>query len=301
MVMKQIKKWLIASRPHTMGLSFGVILAGSGLVGWSGLHLPVLLLALLAAGGFQLVSNFANDYGDFQRGTDSHRQENYRSLSGGNFTTAQIKNAITILAITSLLATVVLVYLAAVPVAGKLTMLGLGIVSVIAAITYTLGKHPYGYYALGDIMVFIFFGLVGVVGSYYLQGGELSHPPVWLLACTFGCLSTSVLNINNMRDSDSDRHNGKVTVANVLGKYATVYQNTLLLLAVACLAIYSVFFNIYAVLPTGLLSAATYLLARRLRQANKHEEFNRCLAMTVKITLAVGGLTFVCCLSATIQ
>ncbi|PIE45861.1 MAG: 1,4-dihydroxy-2-naphthoate octaprenyltransferase [Gammaproteobacteria bacterium] len=288
--MNRLKKWIKASRPHTMGLSFAVIFAGSGLVGWPALHLSVLSLALLAAGGFQLLSNFANDYGDFHKGTDSHREETYRALSGANFTVKQIKTAIVLLAIVSLLATVFLVVSSPVSVAGKWLMFALGIASIIAAMAYTLGKRPYGYYALGDIMVFIFFGMVGVVGSYYLQGGNPANPGVWLIAVTFGALSTTVLNINNIRDNDSDKRNGKITVANVLGKNAIVYQRCLFITALLGLISYSLFINVLGWLPTVVTGLLIYYIQRLLGQASKHADFNHCLATTVKTTLLIGLL-----------
>ncbi len=288
--MNQLKKWIKASRPHTMGLSFAVIFAGSGLVGWPALHLPVLGLALLAAGGFQLLSNFANDYGDFHKGTDSHRKETYRALSGANFTIKQIKTAIILLTIVSLLATVFLVVSSPVSVAGKWLMFALGIASIIAAMAYTLGKRPYGYYALGDIMVFIFFGMVGVVGSYYLQGGNPANLGVWLIVLVFGALSTTVLNINNMRDNDSDKRNGKITVANILGKNAIIYQRCLFITALLGLISYSLFINVLGWMPTVVAGLLTYYIHRLLGRASKHADFNRCLATAVKATLVIGLL-----------
>ncbi len=287
-------KWLKAARPHTMGLSFAVILAGACQIGWAGLRLDILLLSLFAAGGFQLISNFANDYGDFQKGTDAHRAESYRALSAGNFSTQQIQRAIVVITAASLCAVVLLVWRAPIPSAGKWTILALGIASVISALAYTLGKRPYGYYALGDIMVFLFFGLVGVVGSYYLQGGDLSQRGVWCLAIAFGALSTSVLNINNMRDSDKDRKHRKITVANWLGSArAMYYQRGLLALAALTLLLYAISSHGWGTISLLLAIGFALTLDSRLRHAHQHSQYNACLALTVKLTLLLSVPTAV--------
>ncbi len=282
-------KWLKASRPHTMGLSFAVILAGSCQVGWSALHLDILLLSLLAAGGFQLVSNFANDYGDFKKGTDAHRPETYRALSAGNFTAQQVKTAIVVISLLSLICVVALVWRAPVSSEGKWTMFALGIASVLAAVGYTMGKHPYGYYALGDVMVFLFFGLVGVVGSYYLQGGELSRLGIWMVAVAFGAFSTSVLNINNLRDREKDQASHKMTIANLLGEQSALgYQRALFIGAVFALGIYALSFKLawmfIALIPAIIASVLARMIYRSLVSVRAHADYNRCLAMTVKCT-----------------
>lgn len=290
---KTVTTWVKAARPHTMGLSIAVILAGSSQVGLHSLRWDILCLALLSAAGFQLVSNFANDYGDFKKGTDSHRPEGYRALSAGNLSENQVKNAIVFLAVFSMVAVVALVWRSPVSVAGKWVMFALGIASVIAAMAYTLGKRPYGYYALGDVMVFLFFGLVGVVGSYYLQGGDLSRLPVWCVAIAFGGLSTTVLNINNIRDSQKDRDNGKITLANVLGKSAIVYQLLLFVSVLSALAIYAI------ITPWGFVSLLTGMVIITIlwkslshaQHSQQHGDYNRCLALTVKLTLLLSAPT----------
>ncbi len=229
-------KWFKASRPHTMGLSFAVILAGSSQIGWQQLRLDVLILTLLSAAGLQLISNFANDYGDFVKGTDSHRQESYRALSAGNFTVSQIRSAIIYLSLFCLITISALVYVSPISILGKWVMLLLCYSAIIAALTYTLGRYSYGYFAMGDIMVFAFFGVLGVAGSYFLQGGDLDNINIWLLTITFGGLSTSVLNINNMRDREKDIQHKKITIANLLTKQQSMaYQYVLFISAIISL------------------------------------------------------------------
>ncbi len=281
--------WFKASRPHTLGLAVAVILVGSIQVGWENLHWHTLALALFSALGFQLVSNFANDYGDFSKGTDEHRSESYRALSAGNLTQKQVLTAIVVLSMVSLLAVIALVASAAIPLSGKWTMFALGIASILAAITYTMGKRPYGYFALGDVVVFLFFGLVGVLGSYYLQSGNLSEPSAWVNAVVFGALSTSVLNINNMRDSKSDKANGKITIANILGDKAMIYQYALLIIAGLGLLWLCFFQHALFAVVVLFYGIAVWRLLKRLSVA----QFNACLALTVKTTLLLGVLIFV--------
>ncbi|PID61287.1 MAG: 1,4-dihydroxy-2-naphthoate octaprenyltransferase [Gammaproteobacteria bacterium] len=281
-----IKKWLKASRPHTMGLSVAVILAGACQVGWDNLRLDILVLSLLSAAGFQLVSNFANDYGDFKKGVDDDRPEAYRALSAGNFTASQVKTAIIVTAVASLLCVMLLVWSSPVSSAGKQTMFALGIASVLAAVGYTMGKRPYGYYALGDVMVFLFFGLVGVVGSYYLQGGQLARGGIWLVAVAFGAFSTSVLNINNLRDCEKDRQHQKITIANLLGQsVALLYQRYLFVGAVLALLIYALSVQWWGLSLPLLAAGLSWAIYRQLAEAKTHGDYNQCLAMTVKFTL----------------
>lgn len=287
--MNQIVTWLKAARPQTMGLSLAVILAGSAQVGWLAFRWDILLLALFSAAGFQLISNFANDYGDFKKGTDAHRTESYRALSAGNLTERQVKSAIILLAVLSLLSVVILVWRSPVSVTGKWVMFALGIASVVAAMAYTLGKRPYGYYAMGDVMVFLFFGLVGVIGSYYLQGGALYRLAPWTVAVGFGALSTTVLNINNMRDSKKDQENGKITVANVLGHCARWYQMGLFALTVVAFLLYALVtaYGFWVFLAaTGVVVG----LWRQLQNAENHADYNRCLALTVILTFLLSIL-----------
>lgn len=281
-----MNKWIIwfkASRPHTLALSLSVIIAGSLQVGWQHLHGDVLGFALLSAAAMQLVSNFANDYGDFSKGTDSNRPETYRALSAAQLTLGQVKAAIIFFAALSVLAIVLLLAASPVSLAAKWTMFGIGIIAIIAAITYTLGKRPYGYFALGDVAVFIFFGLVGVVGSYFLQNAALTMN-IWVLAIVFGCLCTTVLNINNMRDAENDLISGKLTVANQLKQHAMTYQYLLFAGVIVGLLIFAANQdNGWIALPVA--AWLLFNLRQRLTVASRHHEFNQCLAFTVKSTL----------------
>lgn len=214
------KPWIAAARPRTLalavaGIALGLFLAAAdGAVdGW------IALLTLLTAILLQILSNLANDYGDSLHGADSlTRAGPRRAVQSGEITQEAMRGAIVLvsgLAIVSGLATVWLAF-------GRdalwlvLLFVVLGAAAVWAAIAYTASSKPYGYVGLGDLFVFIFFGWVSVLGSYFLQTHVL--PPVMFLPATsVGLFSVAVLNVNNIRDIDSDREAGKHSIPVRLG------------------------------------------------------------------------------------
>lgn len=179
---------------------------------------PIFWLAILTTIGFQVLSNFANDYGDGIKGTDANRTGEARMVATGAISPAQMKKAMIITTILTLIVAIALIYLAF----GKenflysIVFFFLGIASIAAAIKYTVGKSAYGYSGLGDIFVFLFFGLLSVVGSYFLFTKEINYL-IFLPAFTVGCLSTAVLNLNNMRDRENDQKAGKNTIVVKIG------------------------------------------------------------------------------------
>ena len=192
------------ARPKTLPLAFAVILIGNALALWHGsARLSVFLLELATALALQIVSNVANDYGDGLRGTDTHRQGPRRILASGLMSPAKIRTILILCTLASLLLGAALLIVSHRSSAETATFLTLGLLAVIAALTYTLGRYAYGYYALGEVAVFLFFGLLGVAGSYYLQTAPLPAC-IWLPACGAGLLAAAVLHINNLRDLDSD-------------------------------------------------------------------------------------------------
>ncbi|WP_241701666.1 1,4-dihydroxy-2-naphthoate polyprenyltransferase, partial [Cronobacter sakazakii] len=213
--------WLESLRPRTLPLAFSAILVGSALAGWQGYFDPVItLLALLTAGLLQILSNLANDYGDAVKGSDQpDRLGPLRGMQKGAITAPQMKRAIQLTVALICVSGLALVYVACHSMADVLGFLALGALSILAAITYTVGTRPYGYMGLGDVSVLIFFGWLSVLGSWYLQAHTLIAP-VWLPATACGLLAAAVLNINNLRDIDSDRRNGKNTLAVRLGPVA---------------------------------------------------------------------------------
>lgn len=232
--------WIKAARLRTLPLSMSGIIMGSFIARWRILEnggtwdWKIFAMAILVTLLYQILSNFANDYGDGIKGTDKLRgnEAEQRAVASGKISAKQMRNAVILFAILSLIATVALLYLAFYPDFMKefWTFVGLGIACILAAIGYTVGKKPYGYLGLGDIFVFVFFGLVSVCGSYFLFTKTFDWN-ILIPATAVGMLSTAVLNLNNMRDIESDELSGKKTLALRLGfKYAMVYEIVLLML-----------------------------------------------------------------------
>jgi len=235
--------WLESLRPKTLPLAFAAIVVGTVLAWWQGYFDPlVAVLALITAGLLQILSNLANDYGDAVKGSDKpDRIGPLRGMQKGAISLAQMKRALMIVIVLSCISGLLLVTAATQTMADFIGFLALGGLSIIAAITYTIGKRPYGYLGLGDISVLLFFGWISVMGSWYLQTHMLI-PAVILPATACGLLATAVLNINNLRDIESDRENGKNTLVVRLGPInARRYHAGLLVGALLCLALFNLF------------------------------------------------------------
>lgn len=218
--MIKARAWLNAARLRTLPLSVSGILMGAAIANFYGYSdNTVLLLALLTTIGFQITSNFANDYGDGVKGTDNEdRIGPTRALQGGHLQRGELKKGIIISALLSFLLAAALLYFAfrTGPVWHILLFGILGLASIWASIAYTVGENAYGYKGLGDLFVFCFFGLLSVLGSMFLFTKFLT-PGSLLAAISIGLLSTAVLNLNNLRDYDSDRKAGKNTLVVTLG------------------------------------------------------------------------------------
>lgn len=236
------RAWLESLRPRTLPLAFTSTIVGSALAWWQGVFDgAVAIMALITAGLLQILSNLANDYGDAVKGSDKpDRIGPLRGMQKGVITQSQMKSALIITVGLTCLSGLTLVILAYNSAADFLGFMLLGVLSIIAAITYTVGTRPYGYLGLGDISVLIFFGWLSVIGSWYLQAHHLELC-VFLPATACGFLATAVLNINNLRDIDSDRENGKNTLAVRLGpQRARYYHVALLMGALLCLAAFNI-------------------------------------------------------------
>ena len=230
-----MKNWIQAARLRTLPLSVSGILVGSfyamhkGLFDWE-----IFCLALLTTLGLQILSNFANDYGDGIKGTDNEtRIGPERAVQSGAISVKQMKKGIVLTSILTFLIAVLLIYISF----GKenflytFLFLFLGVASIVAALKYTIGSSAYGYRGLGDVFVFLFFGLLSVLGSYFLYAKELDIL-LALPACAVGLLSTGVLNLNNMRDETSDRASNKNTLVVLIGgKKAKIYHFIIVILA----------------------------------------------------------------------
>jgi 1,4-dihydroxy-2-naphthoate octaprenyltransferase len=248
-LMNKVSVWISAARPRTLPLSIAGILAGSAVaVKTLVFSLPIFVLALATTLGFQVLSNFANDYGDGVKGTDNQdRVGPKRALQSGLLTAKELKQGMIVTAVITLFLVSLLIFTA---FGGEHMVLSfiffnLGIAAIIAAVKYTVGANAYGYKAMGDLFVFLFFGIVGVVGCNFLFSKSLGNH-VFFLAIAIGCMSTAVLNLNNMRDRIQDAKVKKNTLAVVLGaKNIKTYHSILII--------------------TGLVSALVYLFASQAK------------------------------------
>ncbi len=243
-----MKHWISAARPRTLPLALSSILMGSFLAAGShAFSWTIFGLAVLTTTFLQILSNFANDYGDTVSGVDTaERTVATRAVQTGAITRQQMKRAIILMSILSFISGSWLIYegLKDTSLNTILTFFGIGILAIIAAITYTVGKRPYGYMGLGDISVLIFFGWVGVLGTYYLHTHEV-NVLMFLPATSCGLFAVGVLNINNIRDIDSDIKTGKNSIPVRLGKdKAVVYHWFLLIGGFVCAVVYSLIISL---------------------------------------------------------
>ena len=243
--MVKLKTWIKASRPRTVLLSFsGVLLGGflslkTGPSTGSGTWLCLLFCALTAV-LLQVLSNLANDYGDYKKGLDSAKRVGpQREMQSGAITEKEMHKGIAIVSALCLISGALLIFVFAKLSWQELAVFAaLGIAAVLAALFYTLGKHPYGYRGLGDLFCFLFFGWVAVAGTFYLAANHFD-PLVLLPATAMGCLSTAVLNINNMRDYGNDKANGKNSLVVKIGlKKAFVYHIILIVMPFLCFTLF---------------------------------------------------------------
>jgi 1,4-dihydroxy-2-naphthoate polyprenyltransferase len=288
-----MKKWIEAARLRTLPLSVSGIIVGSGYAYFQGFeNWAIVGLALLTTLGFQVLSNFANDYGDGVKGTDNeNRVGPQRAIQSGAISVEQMKTGIIITAILSLISAVLLIYISF----GKenfgysLLFFFLGIASIVAAIKYTVGKGAYGYSGFGDVFVFIFFGLVSVLGSNFLFTKQFDSYLI-LPAVAIGLLSVAVLNLNNMRDIENDKNSGKNTLVVKMGlKNAKYYHNALIVMAIVCMLCFAIFTKT-SLLPILLVN---FVLIRHMKvviKAQTYKDFDPELKKVALGTFALALL-----------
>lgn len=293
-----MKFWIEAARPRTLPLALSCILMGCFLAASTGqFSWPVALLSVLTTTLLQILSNFANDYGDAVNGKDTELREGpIRAVHSGSIPASTMLRAIILFSTLSLISGISLLFIALrdSPANTFWVFLGIGIACIIAAITYTAGKRPYGYVGLGDLSVLIFFGWVGVLGSSYL------HTHVWnwdllLPATSCGLFAVGVLNINNIRDIESDRATGKNSIPVRLGREkAIVYHWAILSIGMLCVTIYTVqHFSSYTSL-IFLLSFPLFikngLAISRLKKASELDPYLKQMALSTLLFVILFGI-----------
>ena len=251
-----VKSFIKAARLRTLPLSISGIIVGSYLgvdylnsISQSNPRLiiwmtPIFWLAILTTIGFQVLSNFANDYGDGIKGSDKNRKGEERMVSSGAITPKQMKMAMIVTTIITLIVAILLIYksFGSENFGYSILFFFLGIASISAAIKYTVGNSAYGYSGFGDVFVFLFFGLLSVLGSYFLYTKTINFE-ILFPAISIGFLSTAVLNLNNLRDREEDEKNNKNTLVVKLGKEKAKKYHYLLILGSLCTAIVYVVLN----------------------------------------------------------
>lgn len=245
-MIKRIKPWISAFRLRTIPLSVSGIIIGSCFAHYNGkFDVLIMIFAILLTISLQILSNLANDYGDGVKGTDNeNRIGPERAIQSGAISPEDMFDGIKLNILIVITLTVGLIFFSfgSKYLLYALVFFVLSGLSIYAAINYTVGSSPYGYRGLGDVFVFIFFGLLSVIGSYFLYTKQIDHH-VFLPAISVGLLSVGVLNLNNMRDIESDILSEKNTLAVKLGKKgAKRYHLMLIISAMICAVIFSILY-----------------------------------------------------------
>lgn len=235
--------WLSAFRLHTLPLAFAGIFLGTALAVFNGyFNVWVFLLALVTAFALQILSNLANDFGDGIKGTDNNfRIGPARALQSGALNKAELIDGMVVFAVIAFISGCLLIFMAAgLKLVTILSFLIVGCLAIYAAVKYTVGKDAYGYFGFGDLFVFVFFGIVAVLGTNFLHQHSINASSV-LPAVTFGLLSVGVLNVNNMRDILNDKASGKITIPVRLGiRKSRVYHAVIISVAMLSLIVFTV-------------------------------------------------------------
>lgn len=242
----KFKAWIQAFRLRTLPLAFSSIFLGSFLAAdQDAFQYGILIWSLVTTLFLQVLSNLANDYGDATSGVDgAQRTGPKRTVSAGLISRSAMKRALVVCSILAFASGVYLTFLAFGDQWAQVSVfVVLGMAAVAAAIKYTVGKNPYGYAGFGDFFVLLFFGFVGVGGSYYLYTHALDWA-ILLPSASCGLLSVGVLNVNNIRDIASDKAAGKYSIPVRIGRSAAIwYQWMLLLFAVVFMLVFTVLEN----------------------------------------------------------
>lgn len=295
--MAQLNIWIEAFRLKTLPLALSASIMGSFLAySEDAFSVEVLIFAVLTTLFLQILSNLANDYGDAKKGSDNEDRIGPRRVTqSGLVSHRQIRRMIILFVILSLVSGILLIWYGIGNESFLLALLflALGIAAIYAAMKYTMGKRPYGYVGLGDIMVFVFFGLVGVGGTYFLHSATLPAG-ILLPASSLGLFSAGVLNLNNMRDRESDAKSGKNTLVVRMGiKRAKAYHVFLLLAALMLALIYTLlhfssYWQLLFLLPVPLFFSGIRTVVKNSVPAELYPELKKLSLQTLIFTILFG-------------
>ncbi|MFZ9441816.1 MAG: 1,4-dihydroxy-2-naphthoate polyprenyltransferase [Candidatus Nanopelagicaceae bacterium] len=257
--MATTKEWISGARLRTLPAAIAPVIVGTSLVApnpiWSNA-----LLALLVALSLQIGVNFSNDYSDGIRGTDTDRVGPMRLVGSGVAKPEHVlAAALTFFALAGLVGLIL-------ALRTSLWLILVGALSILAAWGYTGGKRPYGYRALGEISVFLFFGVVAVLGTFYVQSGEITALSI-VASIPVGAQACAILVLNNLRDRNKDSESGKRTLAVLMGEKGTRIFFAVLMLGSNTVGILTAFDRVWCALTALLLPIALYLAATVIKGA----------------------------------
>ena len=296
--MPTLQSWIKAARLRTLPLALSSVALGAFVAAKE----PTFNVAAALMAGFttlllQILSNFANDLGDAKSGIDNDQRVGpKRTVQSGEISRSNMKIAVTTTAGLAFLTGILLIFsVADLSTQQQMLFLGLGLAAIAAAITYTIGKRPYGYLGLGDLFVFLFFGLIGVGGTYLVATASFKLS-VLLPAAAMGLWSTGVLNLNNMRDHANDRFSGKRTLVVKIGYHnALLYHAFLILVPFVLLTIFVAQRNSSLISYAFLLALIPFindlLHVLKVRNPADLDPFLRKLALKTMLLTLVFGLT----------
>jgi 1,4-dihydroxy-2-naphthoate octaprenyltransferase len=257
---------------------------------------PILVLAILTTLFLQILSNLANDYGDAQHGTDNENRLGPRRVTqSGLISKMQMKSMIILFIFLSLISGSLLIYTGLHHIGLKtiLVFFLLGVSAIFAAIKYTVGKNPYGYIGFGDLFVFMYFGIVGVAGTYYLHVNSFD-PWILLPASAIGLLSSGVLNLNNMRDIENDSRSGKHTLVVQIGsKAAKIYHLVLICLSIMFSLVYAMvhfnsMFQFLFILTCPLFALNVIVVMKNTEPVELNRELKKLALSTFAFSITFG-------------
>jgi 1,4-dihydroxy-2-naphthoate polyprenyltransferase len=284
---KKLDSWLLASRPKTLLAAFVPVMVGSALaISMKKFFLPYSIVALLCSILIQVGTNFTNDLYDFLKGADTQKRKGPRRvLASGLITVKEMKLAIILVFGLTFLLGLYLVY------SVGLLILWVGVLSIFAGIIYTAGPFPLAYNGLGDVFVFIFFGIIGTMGTFYLHTQEISVLAL-VVSIPVGALITNILVVNNFRDIEEDREANKKTLAVLMGRIFTRWQFILLVILsylTTILLHYHFIYSLWIFLPFATMPISIILI--KMLYTLRGEDLNKTLELSAKFA-GLFGLLF---------